>query len=172
MPKSSADVSNTAVRIFLHEIGKSHDVERGFAPYKKKDFGKIKEFFGHTCCFCGVSEEKQRLTGDHLVPTNRKALGLEAWGNIVPACTNCNEEKHFKDWREYMDSFTDDDVGPRVARIEEFITHYRYAPDLETIRLAVVELYEESGGIVDSLIELKLKRALERMAAKAGRVFG
>ena len=62
-----------------------------------------------------------------------------------------------------MQTFSDSEVSKRLSRIEEFILEYNYAPDLNTISIAVIELYEEAGGIINSLIELKLKRALERM---------
>jgi len=164
VPKGVADISNTAVRMFLHAIGRSYDSERGFAHYTKRHFPQVKEFFKGTCCYCGISESEQRLTGDHLVPTNRTALGLEAWGNIVPACGICNEKKHDNDWELYMSNFTDAEVDSRTKRIRRFVAHYKYAPNLEVIRLAVVELYEESGGVVQALVDLKVKRALERMS--------
>jgi hypothetical protein len=129
----------------------------------------VKEFFGGTCCYCGISESDQRLTGDHLVPTNRTALGLEAWGNIVPACGTCNEVKHDNDWESYMSTFSGPNADARVTNIKNFVSHYKYAPNLEIIKLAVVELYEESGGVVQALVDLKVKRALERMGQPQNR---
>jgi hypothetical protein len=163
MAKGIADISNTSVRIFLHKIGKAYDVERSFQPYTKSHFPKVKLYFENSCCFCGVGDKEKRLTGDHLVPSNKTSLGLEAWGNIVPACESCNEKKHHANWKQFMQTFSDSEVSKRLSRIEEFILEYNYAPDLNTISIAVIELYEEAGGIINSLIESKLKRALERM---------
>ena len=163
MAKGIADISNTAVRIFLHKIGRAYDIERDLNPYTKSQFSKVKTFFESSCCFCGVEENEQKLTGDHLVPSNKTSLGLEAWGNIVPACESCNEKKHFAEWRQFMQIFPDANADQRIDKIEEFILQYQYAPDLAAIQIAVVELYEESGGIINSLIEMKVNRALERM---------
>jgi hypothetical protein len=55
----------------------------------------------------------------------------------------------------------------RRSRIKSFIAKYDYSPDIDSIRIAVEELYEESGGIVLELIRLKTSRALSRSKSSA-----
>lgn len=62
-----------------------------------------------------------------------------------------------------MSNFMDAQTDSRTKQIRSFVGHYKYAPNLEVIKLAVIELYEESGGVVQALVDLKVKRALERM---------
>ena len=160
MAKGISDVSNFAVRIFLQKMGEAHDRSKDFSPYSKKDFKEVKEYFNNECCFCGNDQIK--LTGDHLVPINKTSLGLEAWGNIVPACSDCNSQKHSKDWVSFLLNVSGSLGKQRQKRIEEFIAKYQYSPDVDAIRIAVEELYEESGAIVLELIRLKTSRALAR----------
>src|SRR5436190_18410347 len=83
---AKSDIANTAVRIYLQEMGIRYDQERGYPPFKKKHLLEVLEFFDGRCCYCGDEIRGSRVHGDHLVPTNRTDLGLDAWGNIVPAC--------------------------------------------------------------------------------------
>lgn len=62
-----------------------------------------------------------------------------------------------------MSNFMDAQTDSRTKQIRSFVANYKYAPNLEVIKLAVIELYEESGGVVQALVDLKVKRALERM---------
>ncbi len=169
MAKGISDISNTAVRIFLQEMGKAYDIQRSLPPFTKKHFAQAKEHFGDCCCFCGTDGQRHRLTGDHLIPMNKTDLGLEAWGNVVPACASCNEKKHNKDWRAFLPTVAGEATQERQVAIESFVAKYDYAPDLDAIRLAVEELYEESGGIVLQLIQMKARRALERMDRLQGK---
>lgn len=160
MAKGISDVSNFAVRIFLQKMGEAHDKSKGFAPYSKKDFKAVKEYFNNECCFCGNNTIK--LTGDHLIPINKTSLGLEAWGNVVPACSECNAQKHSKDWVSFLSNVPGGLNKHRQDKIEAFVAEYQYGPDADAIRIAVEELYEESGAIVLELIRLKTTRALSR----------
>ena len=160
MAKGISDISNFAVRMFLKEMGKSYDLQRGYVTYTKPQFKVVLEYFDSRCCFCGNASQK--LTGDHLVPINRTSLGLEAWGNVVPACSSCNSSKHSKDWDEFLKKTAGEYYEDRHDRINGFVEKYGYSPSVESIRLAVEELYEETGGIVQELIKLKVRRALTR----------
>ena len=80
-------------------MGVAYDQERGREPYKKaKHFKTVREFFGDRCRYCGVEFLTTPAVEDHLVPTNQTDLGLHAWGNIVPACRECNAKKQGRDW--------------------------------------------------------------------------
>ncbi len=165
MAKGISDISNFAVRMFLQEMGKYHDMAKGLPAYSKKHFPEVLKFFNHECCFCGNATNK--LTGDHLIPINKTALGLEAWGNIVPACSDCNSRKHSKDWETFLFAVAGEKSEQRRSKIIEFVTKYEYSPDVDSIRIAVEELYEESGGIVMELVRLKTARALSRSNQQA-----
>jgi hypothetical protein len=52
MARGRPGISNTALGIFLQEIGAAYDHERGLEPYGGvKDFATIKGFGGR-CCYC------------------------------------------------------------------------------------------------------------------------
>jgi hypothetical protein len=47
VPRARADSANTALRIFLQELGAAYDEERGRNRWRgAKDFAEVKEFFG------------------------------------------------------------------------------------------------------------------------------
>jgi len=100
LARSKSDISNSALRIFLQEVGKFYDKERGFEPFgpKKKQKFELLIFFNNECCFCGAEISEKTLSQDHLIPMNKAALGLHAWGNVEPCCRDCNNEKQQKDW--------------------------------------------------------------------------
>ena len=83
-PCGRAYIANTALRIFLQEMGEVYDRKRGREPYNgKKDFAEIRRFFDDRCCYCGEELRAGYEAQDHLIPTNRENLGLHAWGNVV-----------------------------------------------------------------------------------------
>jgi hypothetical protein len=52
MPRGKADIANTALRIFLPEMGAAYDEERGLKPYNgSEDFKVVRQFFGERCCY-------------------------------------------------------------------------------------------------------------------------
>jgi hypothetical protein len=158
--KGKADISNFAVRVLLQRVGAHYDEVRGFAPYRKAaHFQTIREFFDDRCCFCGVDLESTSPNQDHLIPLNRQHLGLEAWGNIVPACAKCNGRKQGKDWRDFLGEVAAEDFKHRAERIRAFQREYRYEPKNEDIRELAESLYDEAGAIVMALIEIKIHRA-------------
>ncbi len=156
MAKGKADVSNFAIRILLQEMGKIYDLKRELPLWSEKHFPEVKAYFDNKCCYCGT--DRKKLHKDHLVPINRTALGLDAWGNVLPACQDCNSSKQSSDWIEFLRQKSDDEFQVRHDRIKSFVTKYSYAPSVEPIRVAVEELYDEAGAIVLELIRLKLKR--------------
>src|SRR4051812_12819789 len=103
MARGRADIANTALRIFLQEMGAAYDQERGLRPYGgSKDFATVRGFFGDRCCYCDVELAPGSAAQDHLIPMNKSGLGLHAWGNVVPACSPCNAKKQGGDWRDFI----------------------------------------------------------------------
>jgi 5-methylcytosine-specific restriction endonuclease McrA len=76
MARSKSDISNSAIRIFLQDVGKFYDEARGYEPFSPKVAQKdeLLEFFGHECCFCGATIDRKSLSQDHLIPMNKSSL--------------------------------------------------------------------------------------------------
>ncbi len=159
MPRGRPDIANTAVRIFLHEMGVAYDEERQREPYKKaKHFQTVKDFFDNRCCYCGVEfSTAVPAVEDHLIPTNKTDLGLHAWGNIVPACRECNAKKQGGDWRDFIIQRAGPDAAERHTKMRAFLDQYNYSP-AQDLRSVTGELYDEVGEIAMTLIKAKIKR--------------
>jgi hypothetical protein len=162
MPRGRADIANTALRIFLQEMGAAYDDERGFDRYQgAKHFSQIRSFFGDRCCYCGSDLAPGRTAQDHLIPMNKTSLGLHAWGNVVPACQECNAKKQGAEWHGYLVQRAGAQASERYQRVVEFVSEKRYKPDLASLRRVAEELYEEVGIISMTLIQAKIKRIRE-----------
>ena len=115
------------------------------------------DFFEGRCCFCGDDLPPSKVNGDHLIPTNKTDLGLDAWGNIVPACNPCNSTKHGKDWRDFIIQQAGPDAKERHQRMGEFLKKYPYKPAYD-LTSTVAALYSEAGAVGMALIHEKIKR--------------
>jgi hypothetical protein len=155
MARSRADIANTALRIFLQEMGVEYDKERGLTPYRgAKDFAVVKEFFDGNCCYCNTAPA---TVGDHLIPMNKSSLGLHAWGNVVPACGPCNATKQGSDWKDFMIQQAGADASARYTRMQAFLSKYEYHPKGDLREVAEV-LYDEVGAVAMALITSKINR--------------
>lgn len=164
MPRSKSDIANAALRIFLQEVGRFYDKARGYEEYRSNKTQKrtLLEFFGNACCYCGLGLSIETMSEDHLVPMNKDALGLHAWGNVVPSCAPCNKAKHFGKWRDHVAavSSSSDVASDRAARISDFLDRYRYEPNLRLQSIAN-NLYEDVGAVAMTLIGLRFRQAEE-----------
>lgn len=164
MARSKSDISNSAIRIFLQDVGRFYDEARGFDPLVPKVAQKdeLLSFFNHQCCYCSVSIDKNSLSQDHLIPMNKTSLGLHAWGNVVPCCSSCNNEKQQKPWQEFA-RFKAGPLAPeRIQRINEFVTLKNYDPSLNLQEIAG-NLYEDIGEVALTLIKLRYAQAKGRI---------
>ena len=161
MARSKSDISNSAIRIFLQDVGKFYDEQRGFEPFGPK-VGQVTEllnFFNSECCYCGVPISKKTISLDHLIPMNKGSLGLHAWGNVVPCCAQCNNEKQQKAWNDFLDGKAVADLRElRRSKINEFINQKKYDPNLNLHEYAD-NLYEDVGAVSMTLIHLRYKQA-------------
>ena len=166
MPRSQSDLSNTAIRIFLQNVGSFYDTERGFEPFKPTARQKLDvyKFFNNRCAYCGVLLDLDLSTLDHLIPLNRTALGLHAWGNVVACCRHCNKEKHFKNWLDFLTVKAGRQLKPRRDRIVAFVEHYRYRPELGLHTIAQ-NLYEDIGEVGMTLLRIRFRQAQETIRA-------
>jgi hypothetical protein len=163
MARGRADIANTALRIFLQEMGAAYDHERALTPYGgAKDFAVVKEFFGGRCCYCDGELSDRLAAQDHLIPMNKTSLGLHAWGNVVPACGACNAKKQGSDWRDFIIQRAGTHAAERHTRMRAFLAEYRYAPGHD-LRDVAEELYDEVGSIAMTLIEAKIRRTRKKL---------
>ncbi|PIE47780.1 MAG: hypothetical protein CSA42_01990 [Gammaproteobacteria bacterium] len=160
MARSKSDISNSAIRIFLQDVGKFYDEARGFEPFRPRVAQKdeLLEFFDYQCCFCGTAINRKSLSQDHLIPMNKSALGLHAWGNVVPCCSSCNNEKQQKSWREFIKIKAGVEAEARTKRIDDFVASKNYDPTLNLHEYAD-NLYEDVGQVAMTLINLRYKQA-------------
>lgn len=160
MGKSKSDISNNAIRIFLQKVGKFYDVARGLEPFGPRVVQKddLLAFFENGCCFCGKSIDRKSLSQDHLIPMNKESLGLHAWGNVVPCCSNCNNAKQSRPWRVFVKEVAGGLAAARTRRIEEFVEVKNYDPSLDLGEYAG-NLYEDVGQVAMTLIDLRYKQA-------------
>lgn len=160
MARTKSDISNSAIRIFLQNVGKFYDEARGFEPFGPKVAQKdeLLNFFNHQCCFCGESIDRKSLSQDHLIPMNKKALGLHAWGNVVPCCSSCNNEKQQQPWLIFIVLKAGEKSSERIKRIQEFVALKNYDPSLDLHEFAD-NLYEDIGEVAMTLINLRYKQA-------------
>ncbi len=164
VPRGRADIANTALRIFLQEMGAAYDEARGLPVYDgKRHFVSIREFFGERCCYCGDDLRAGRMAQDHLIPMNKTSLGLHAWGNVVPACQDCNAKKQGREWHAYLVQRAGVDASERYQRVTEFVSHHKYDPDLTNLRAVAEELYDEVGVLSMTLVTMKVKRVRGRL---------
>lgn len=160
MARSKSDISNSAIRIFLQDVGRFYDEQRGLEPFGPKVSQKdeLLVFFGGQCCFCGEGINRKTLSQDHLIPMNKTCLGLHAWGNVVPCCASCNNEKQQKPWREFITHKAGRETESRISRIEAFVASKNYDPALDLHEYAD-NLYEDVGQVAMTLINLRYKQA-------------
>jgi hypothetical protein len=162
MARSKSDISNSAIRIFLQDVGKYYDEARGFEAFGPKVAQKdeLLNFFNHECCFCGVEITRKTLSQDHLIPMNKSDLGLHAWGNVVPCCQQCNNDKQQKPWQDFLFVKAGKDTALRERRINDFVNSKNYDPTLNLHQFAD-NLYEDVGQVAMALINLRYKQAQE-----------
>lgn len=163
MAKGKADISNSAIRMFLQKIGEAYDRHRGLQPFKPtpSQWAEVMEFFDNKCCYCGQPVTSKSAVKDHLIPINKEALGLHAWGNVVPSCYNCNRKKHNKDWQSYLEDFcSPENYLHCVKSIKGFMLYYSYDPNLELEAIAD-NLYADIGAVAMTLIDLRFHQAQE-----------
>jgi len=162
MARSKSDISNSAIRIFLQDVGKFYDQERGYEPFGPKVGQKdeLLTFFDYKCCFCGSPIDRKSLSQDHLIPMNKSSLGLHAWGNVVPCCSDCNNEKQQRPWVDFIKKKAGPFSKERIELINNFVREKRYDPSLNLHDYAD-NLYEDIGEVAMTLIRLRYKQAEE-----------
>ncbi|MDB4954352.1 MAG: hypothetical protein JWO36_1921 [Myxococcales bacterium] len=164
MARARSDIANTALRIFLQEMGSAYDEERGLQVYDgKKHFPEVRKFFGERCCYCGDALKSGRIAQDHLIAMNKTDLGLHAWGNVVPSCQDCNSIKQGTHWKDFLIQRAAGAAKERHKRVTDFIKHYGYAPKPSDLHEVAAALYDEVGAIAMTLIDTKIKHVRAKL---------
>jgi len=164
--KTKSDISNSALRIFLQDVGKFYDEAKGFEEFvpKKGQKEELLKYFDFQCCFCGCQINIKSLSQDHLVPMNKKSLGLHSWGNIVPCCQDCNNKKKQKHWKDFLKDKCSSNLilRKRKKKISDFVKIKQYDPNVDLHELAD-NLYEDIGEVAMTLIKLRYNQAEDRI---------
>jgi 5-methylcytosine-specific restriction endonuclease McrA len=161
MARSKSDISNSAIRIFLQKVGKYYDEARGYSEFRptKLQRQELLDFFGYKCCYCGNEITLSSLSQDHLIPLNKEYLGLHAWGNVVPCCLDCNNEKQQRGWKNFLQEKCSGKIkSKRQKRIQDFVKSKKYDPKLD-LHDSAGNLYQDVGAVVMTLIDLRYKQA-------------
>ena len=163
MERTKSDIANSALRIFLQDVGKFYDSARGYEPYRPKKAQKttLLENFNYKCCYCDAEINEHTLSQDHLIPMNKASLGLHAWGNVVPCCKDCNNEKQQKHWNAFLRIKVEGKLYQnKKKKIDSFVKKMRYDPNLN-LHKYTDNLYEDIGEVALTLIKLRYKQAEE-----------
>ncbi len=166
MGRTKSDISNSAIRIFLQDVGKYYDEARGFEPFvpKIKQKEELLSYFNNQCCFCGAKINSKSLSQDHLIPMKKASLGLHAWGNVVPCCKACNNEKQQKPWTDFIIQKAGDKTTYRIKVVKDFVKSEKYDPTLNLHQIAD-NLYEDVGQVAMTLIRLRFNQAQNQIKA-------
>jgi hypothetical protein len=142
------DVQNALVRVILWQVGRE--------PITDRDLEKAKHYFHNRCAYCG---EVKNLIFDHAIPINKTSLGQRRVGNLVPSCSNCNQRKGQRDFRDYL---RDDPKGiDKISKISEYMEQQNYVPLsddkqvralLDAARKQVVDTAEEYIATIRKLL--------------------
>ncbi len=90
---------------------------------------------------------------------NKASLGLHAWGNVVPCCQDCNNQKQQQDWQEFLKIKAVSKLyKKRRMKILRFVKDKNYEPNLNLDEY-VGNLYEDIGEVSMTLIGLRYKQA-------------
>jgi hypothetical protein len=142
------------VNLFLQEAGERYDIVRGLSPYRRMT-PALRARFDDACAYCASPREAEgHLVEDHLVPRNRHAGGLHAWGNVVPSCRTCNNLKRDRSWREHLAVVTTGAnlYQSRLDRLTTYIEEFAYDPDVSTLLPVLEALYvmadQQARGLV------------------------
>lgn len=165
--RSKSDISNSAIRIFLQKVGSYYDNARGLKEFKrnKKCKAELLRHFEGKCCYCDKEISIDSVSLDHLTPMNKEYLGLHAWGNIVPCCSGCNNQKNNRNWKEFLKSKSPQKVfQKKLEAVERFMLEMNYNPNINLFNVAT-NLYADVGEVATTLINLRYSQAKEEIVA-------
>ena len=136
--------------------------------FGRAEIAEVLAFFNDEppqCVFCGSTAIAR---WDHLISVF--SGGDTVLGNMVPACSLCDDSKRHHPYMEWAYSDVPGspktrgipDLDQRLTRIQAYVAHYEYAPQPLTTRLAPSEL-EELESIREVL--LAARRQFEELVS-------
>jgi hypothetical protein len=156
--------SNAAVRAALTILGERRDAAvLGLAPGNlrgKKIRAALLEEFEGRCAYCEKTL-KDDFHVDHMVPMNRASLGLHMYGNLVPACMQCNGDKKALT----LEVFIQKTKLPKGKSIQTKLQKraVKYGADLDSKQ--VKQLMEAMYQQISDLIFQEAERAFKMLPA-------
>lgn len=146
-------------------------IQEGLADrrFGQSEMAAVLEHFGSDpprCAYCG-DEHVSRW--DHLVAI--KSGGDTVVGNMVPACSRCDDSKRDVPYEEWMLSDAQHsprsrgvpELAERIARLRAYARRYQYTPRTQEERLAVADCEE----LVRLRHELDpIRRRIEQLLAR------
>lgn len=162
--RSYSDVPNRIINLFLQEAGERYDVARGLSPYRRMTPALLARFDG-VCAYCKAPWEVE----DHLVPRNRRAGGLHAWGNVVPCCRPCNRAKKDLPWGAHLVATVPDPEAAQsaAAKIHAYVEEFGYDPDTEALIPVLASLYEMADAQARGLVRFALAATSHQLGSLA-----
>ena len=113
------------VSYYLHRLAK---IEK----FSLKQWKTDKEvYFRGRCAYC--ERKVPQLEKEHIIPINREGLGLRHNGNIIPACSICNQEKKkydekSNDGKGYVRFCKANGYNAALAKIRQYMKEKGYRP--------------------------------------------
>ena len=151
-------------------------IQEGLANrrFGQPEIAAVIEYFGTDppqCAYCG-DEDVRRW--DHLVAV--KWCGDTVLGNMVPACSRCDDSKRDMPYEEWMLSGARHspksrgvpDVEQRVARLRAYAEKYQYSPRSREERLVAADVEElmrlrhKLGGMRKEIEQFLLRQSEHR----------
>ena len=131
---NSGDVANVFIRCILSVIS---DFLGGFSD---EDLFRTVSYFDFKCPYTGKSigndfvDKKYVL--DHLIPHNRKSIGLNLYGNIIVTTGKVNTAKSAKDFETFIRNETEGsekEKEERINKIKQFQKDSGYFEKIKNI---------------------------------------
>ncbi|CAB4682983.1 MAG: hypothetical protein F2662_01925 [Actinobacteria bacterium] len=162
------DASNAAVRALLTLVGERHDLAVfGTPPGELRD-KKLKQRlaaeFNNQCVYC-ETHLSGKMEVDHVIPMNQKSLGLHMYGNLVPACTECNRAKKSKSLGEFLEKHKIRNSTQLKNKIEARARRFGVTEPSDALKGLVANLYLDVGSLVVKQAESILKTLPEPSTA-------
>jgi hypothetical protein len=154
------DASNLAVRALLTLTGENHDLAvLGTPPGELRDKKLKKRLaleFNNRCAYCNT-DLSDKMEVDHVVPMNQTSLGQHMYGNLVPACKDCNRAKRSLSLEEFLDKYRIRNATQLKNKIQTRARRYGVTPPSDSLRKLVENLYLEVGNLVSKQADVILK---------------
>jgi len=152
------NAQNLLVRFILSNLGQE--------SFGQNHWEDTKSYFGGKCAYCGEAKE---LHMDHGIPINKTCLGEHRLGNLIPSCKKCNDDKHYADFKEFLE-----DKIERIVKIEAYMASKGYTPlgDNKHIKMIVEQAHEEVAALARRYVAIINRCWLARPMRRDARAGG